>query len=152
MFTTAKRAIGAYTKVGIETGVETADPHKLVLMLYDGALYALIDAKRHMALRDVAAKGKAISKAIAILEDGLLASLDVKAGGTLGEHLAALYDYMCRRLLMANLHNRPELLDEVSALLGELRGAWAQIRPLVDVPQSQNQTAAVSPATSYRKA
>ena len=94
MFAAAQRALGAYTKVGVETTVETADPHKLVLMLYEGALCALIDAKRYMAQRNVAAKGKAITKAIAILEDGLLASLDVKAGGKLGEHLAALYEYM----------------------------------------------------------
>ncbi len=151
MFTTAQRAIGAYAKVGVETTVEAADPHKLVLMLYEGALCALIDAKRHMANKDVAAKGKAISKVIAILEDGLIASLDVRAGGKLGEHLAALYDYMCRQLLMANLHNRPELLDEVSALLGELRGAWEQIRPQVVAPTSQAGTTAPATAT-YRKA
>jgi flagellar protein FliS len=151
MFTAAQRGIGAYTKVGIQTDVETADPHKLVLMLYEGAMCALIDARRYMAQRDIAAKGRAISKAIAIIEDGLLASLDVKAGGKLGEHLAALYDYMCRRLLMANLHNRPELLDEVGALLGELRGAWEQIRSQVVAPQIQNGTA-VPAAAAYRKA
>ena len=151
MFAAAQRALGAYTKVGVETTVETADPHKLVLMLYEGALCALIDAKRYMAQPDVAAKGKAITKAIAIIEDGLLASLDVKAGGKLGEHLAALYEYMCRQLLMANLHNRPELLDEVGALLGELRGAWEQIRPQVVAPQPPSSPTA-PPAATYRKA
>jgi len=128
MFATARRGINAYSRVGLEAGVETADPHQLVLMLYDGALYALINAKRHMAQREIAAKGKAISKAIAIIEGGLLASLDIKAGGKLGERLAELYDYMCYRLLQANLHNRPELLDEVSVLLTGLRDVWAQIR------------------------
>jgi flagellar secretion chaperone FliS len=129
MFGTAQRAINAYTNVGIETGVEAADPHKLILMLYEGALLALSDAKRCMAQRDIAAKGKALSKAIMIIEHGLKASLDVKAGGELGERLAALYDYMGERLLQANLHNRIELIDEVSRLLTELRGAWEQIRP-----------------------
>jgi flagellar secretion chaperone FliS len=130
MFGTAQRAINAYTNVGIETGVEAADPHKLILMLYEGALLALTEAKRHMVERDIAAKGKALSKAIMIIEHGLKASLDVKAGGELGERLAALYDYMAERLLQANLHNRPELIDEVSRLLSELRGAWEQIRPI----------------------
>jgi flagellar protein FliS len=59
----------------------------------------------------------------------LRASLDVKAGGELGQRLDALYAYMCDRLLRANLHNRPEIVDEVSRLLGELREAWAQIKP-----------------------
>jgi len=129
MFGTAQRAINAYNNVGLETGVEAADPHKLVLMLYEGALLALVEARQHMARREIAAKGEALSKAIAIIDNGLKASLDIKAGGELGERLAALYDYMSSRLLQANLHNRPELIDEVSRLLTELRGAWEQIRP-----------------------
>jgi len=134
MFGTAQRAINAYANVGLETGVEAADPHKLVLMLYEGALLALAEAKRHMASREIAAKGQALSKAVMIIDSGLKASLDINAGGELGERLAALYDYMSERLLQANLHNRPELIDEVSRLLTELRGAWEQIRPAVGEP------------------
>ena len=129
MLATAQRAIKSYNDVGIETGVHAADPHKLVLMLFDGALLALADGKRHMQQRHIAAKGQSLSKAIMIIESGLKASLDVKAGGELGERLAALYDYLCDRILRANLHNRPELIDEVSWLLSELRGAWEQISP-----------------------
>ena len=129
MFATAHRALNAYASVGIETGVESADPHKLVLMLYDGALLALADARLHMTNRETAAKGKSISKAIMIIDNGLKASLDLKAGGELGARLSALYEYMCDRLLRANLHNRPDIIDEVSRLLNELRSAWAQIQP-----------------------
>jgi len=129
MFATTQRGISAYASVGVETGVDAADPHKLVLMLYEGALLALANAKRHMAKREVAAKGMALSRAIMIIDGGLRASLDVKAGGELGERLDALYEYMSNRLLLANLHNRPELVDEVSKLLSELRGAWEQISP-----------------------
>ena len=129
MFATAYRALDAYASVAIETGVAAADPHKLVLMLYDGALTALADGRLHMTRGDTAAKGRALSKAIMIIESGLRASLDIKAGGELAERLAALYDYMCDRLLRANLHNRVEIIDEVTRLLGELRGAWEQIRP-----------------------
>ena len=130
MFATANRAIKSYNEIGIETGVRAADPHKLILMLFEGVLLALADAKRQMLQRETAAKGQSLSKAIMIIESGLKASLDVKAGGELGERLAALYDYMCDRLLRANLHNRPELVDEVSRLLSELRGAWEQISPV----------------------
>lgn len=129
MFATMNNPISAYRRVGAETGVVAADPHKLVLMLYEGAQLALADAKLYMGRRETAAKGLAVSKAITIIESGLKASLDVKAGGELGERLAALYDYMCDCLLRANLHNRPEIIDEVSRLLGQLREAWEQIRP-----------------------
>jgi len=129
MFATAQRALKAYANVGIETGVDGADPHTLVLMLYDGALLALGDARYHMTQKNIAAKGQSISKAIMIIESGLKISLDVKAGGELGARLAALYDYMCDRLLRANLHNRIEIIEEIAHLLGELRGAWAQIKP-----------------------
>ena len=129
MFATAHRGTNAYANVGLETGVEAADPHKLVLMLYDGALFALADARIHMQNNAIAAKGQALSKAIMIIDSGLKASLDIKAGGALGERLGALYDYMSDRLLYANLHNRVDIVDEVNKLLAELRDAWAQIKP-----------------------
>ena len=129
MFATVNRGINAYAKVGLETGVEAADPHKLVLMLYDGALLALNDARVHMINNQTAAKGQSLSKAILIIDSGLKASLDLKAGGEIGARLGALYEYMCDRLLRANLHNRVEIIDEISKLLGELRDTWAQIKP-----------------------
>lgn len=131
MFATMHNPKAAYDRVGIETGVETADPHKLILMLFEGALLAVASASLHMKRNenaaDVARKGEAISKAINIITNGLKASLDQEAGGELSARLAALYDYMGARLLQANLHNQPAILDEVSHLLAELKDAWAQI-------------------------
>ncbi len=96
-------------------------------MLYAGALEAISLAKVHMARHEVAAKGAAISKAIAIIHEGLSASLDEKAGGDLAQNLKALYEYMGNRLLAANLNNDQAALDEVSRLLNELKGAWDEI-------------------------
>ncbi len=152
MFASAQRAINAYSNVGIETGVQAADPHKLILMLYEGAMLALVDAKFQMARGEIAAKGKSLSKAIAIIENGLKASLDVKAGGELGEHLAALYDYMCNQLLVANLRNRPEIIEEISRLLGELRGAWEQIRPASAAAPQASAPGVTRLAATYGKA
>lgn len=129
MFATARNPISAYQRVCVETDVLTADSHKLVLMLYEGALLALADAQLHMQRGETAEKGLALSKALMIIDGGLKASLDVKAGGALGEHLASLYDYMCDRLLHANLHNRTDIIDEIRKLLLDLRGAWQQISP-----------------------
>jgi flagellar protein FliS len=116
-----------YAQVGIETGVSAANPHKLVLMLFDGAVMALASAKRHMEAKDIPAKGLDISKAIDIISNGLCASLDLQVGGELAERLYSLYEYMTARLLHANLHNDLAAIEEVSHLLGELRAAWEEI-------------------------
>lgn len=81
MYSNASRAINTYTKVGVETGVAAADPHRLILMLFDGALVAITQANAAIVRKDIPAKGAAILKAIAIVDGGLKASLDVKAGG-----------------------------------------------------------------------
>jgi flagellar protein FliS len=131
MFAAMHNPRAAYGKAGVEMSVEIADPHKLVLMLFEGAILAVASASLHMRRHDgsgdVARKGEAISKAINIISNGLKASLDEDAGGELAGKLGALYDYMCTRLLHANLHNQPAALDEVSHLLAELKGAWEQI-------------------------
>ena len=120
-------ALNAYAKVGVEMGVETASPHQLILMLYDGAISALVTARAHMQRKEIALKGQFLSKAIAIIDEGLKLSLDEKAGGELAQNLKALYDYMCSRLLMANLNNDIAAIDEVGRLLVDLKGAWASI-------------------------
>lgn len=127
MYPAARKAVDAYAQVGVETGVAAADPHKLILMLFDGALAAIAKARFAMSRSEIVAKGAAISKAIEIVDGGLKASLDVGAGGELAERLSQLYDYMLHRLLQANLRNDIPALDEVTRLLSELRGAWAQI-------------------------
>lgn len=127
-------AINAYTNVGIDTSVASADPHKLILLLYQGALLAISSAKNQMLRKDIAAKGKSISHAILIIDDGLKGSLDKNVGGELAQNLSALYDYMNQRLLLANLKNDVAALDEVSHLLLELKGAWEEIRPVAAQP------------------
>jgi flagellar protein FliS len=127
MFGSMKSGANAYAKVGVETGVLAASPHKLIVMLFEGALLALNTALRQMEAGDIAGKGMSISKAIAIIENGLRASLDRKTGGEIAANLDALYEYMCNRLVLANRENRAEMLEEVARLLGELKGAWDAI-------------------------
>ncbi len=122
----ASRAAQAYSQIGVETGVAAASPHRLIVMLYDGALDAIAQARGHLAAGRIADKGRALTRAIAIVDEGLRACLD-PAGGEIAAHLAELYAYMCRRLLLAGANNDAAALDEVTALLAELRGAWASI-------------------------
>ncbi|HUW50197.1 MAG TPA: flagellar export chaperone FliS [Sulfuricella sp.] len=127
MNATTRNAVSAYSQVGIETGIAGASPHKLIAMLFEGAILSVAAGKVHMQRNEIAAKGKAISQAIAIIDEGLKVSLDEKVGGELAQNLKALYEYMCQRLLVANLKNETVPLDEVSRLLSELKGAWDTI-------------------------
>lgn len=129
MFGMMRSPAETYAKVGVDVAVETSDPHRLVMMLFDAAVAAVSMARIHITANEIPQKGAAISKAIDLITNGLAASLDVEAGGELAERLAALYDYMAQRLLFANLKNSMAALDEVSELLGSLRDAWAQIAP-----------------------
>jgi len=129
-------AINAYAKAGLDSSVASADPHKLILLLYQGALLAISAAKKQMQSKEIAAKGKSISHAIMIIDEGLKASLDKNAGGELAQNLSALYEYMNHRLLVANLKNDVAALDEVSKLLSELKGAWEEIRPTLSAQQN----------------
>jgi len=123
------RGAGAYARVGVESGVMSASPHQLIVMLFDGAQAAIRTARLHMQAGNVAEKGKAISKAIDIVNQGLLAALDHERGGELAGRLEQLYDYVARLLLRANLHNDERSLDEASALLEQIGSAWRQIKP-----------------------
>lgn len=127
MFGTNSRGVNAYAKVGLETGVSAASPHKLIVMLYDGALAAIATAGVQMAAGNIQEKGKAISKAIQIIDNGLRASLDKGVGGEIAANLDALYEYMSGRLLHANIQNDQAALEEVRGLLADLRDTWNQI-------------------------
>jgi flagellar protein FliS len=136
----------AYANVGLETGIASASPHKLIVMLYDGALVALLSAKTNIATGNIAAKGTAISKAITIIDNGLRASLDKEAGGEIAANLDSLYDYMSRRLLHANLKNDVPAIEEVHRLLSDLREAW------VSIDQKAGQPAAAAIPAAMLKA
>ncbi len=141
MFSAMNNAIAAYRRVGVEKGIESADPHKLILMLFEGAQEALAKARIHMQHNEIAEKGQMISKAIMIIDHGLKASLDMNAGGDLAIKLQALYDYMTHRLLVANIQNNIEIVNEVNKLLSELHGAWKEIRQSNETPIAKNAAA-----------
>lgn len=127
MFYSMPNPVQTYMDIGIETEVKSADPHKLIMLLFDGALLALSKAKAHMIAKNIAEKAAAISHALNIINQGLNASLNPETNTELVERLQALYNHMAVRLVQANLNNQPELIDEVVSLLEELRSAWAEI-------------------------
>ena len=134
----------AYAKIGTESGAMSASSHQLITMLFEGAKTAIARARLHMANKEIAAKGNAISKAINIVDNGLKASLDAEAGGKAGAelvaNLSALYDYISQRLMFANLRNDPALLDEADRLLESIGSAWREIDPQKShaIPEASN--------------
>src|SRR5690242_5261068 len=111
MTASVQRALSSYSTLEVETGVESASPQRLIIMLYDGALKCVVAAKAAMARNDIAGKGAALSKAISIIDEGLRAALNVQDGGEIAQNLMALYEYISTRLLHANLKNDPKPLD-----------------------------------------
>jgi len=147
----ATAAINAYNTISTESSVNGADPHKLISMLYQGALLAIANAKSGILRKETAAKGKSISRAIAIIGEGLNASLNKSAGGELAQNLSSLYDYMVFHLVDANLKNDITVLDEVTRLLTGLSEAWDSIRP--NSAQSEPQSkASVDAQRAYERA
>lgn len=111
----------------IEHEVLTAEPVRLVQLLYQGAAEAIASARQKLARGDIKGRSAAVTKAIEILAE-LSASLDHQHGGEVSARLAALYDYVQRRLLEGNLQQRDQPFAEAERILETLSDAWLQIQ------------------------
>ncbi len=125
--------LAAYQSISAHGGVAGADPHRLVLMLMDGALERLSIARgciERCGRGDVGRKAELLSQCISMIGE-LRGSLNLQQGGELARNLSDLYEYMTRQLLRANVDNNVGCINEVQALLGEIRSAWIAIGPEV---------------------
>jgi flagellar protein FliS len=120
--------LAAYQTVAAHGGVAAADPHRLILMLLDGALERIAGARGAMQNGASDTKNRLIHRAVAIVSE-LRGALNMDQGGDIAANMGDLYDYSGKQLLRANVENRPELLDEVAHVLREIRSAWIQIAP-----------------------
>lgn len=118
--------LAAYRTVATHGGVAAADPHRLTLMLMDGALERISAAKGNLAHGRTAEKCALIQRAMDIVHE-LRSCLNLEAGGAIAANLASLYDYMVQQLAKANAEGRTEILDEVLRLLTEIRSAWVML-------------------------
>ncbi|CAH5655754.1 MULTISPECIES: flagellar export chaperone FliS [Enterobacterales] len=117
----------AYAKIEVESAVMSASQQQLVIMLFDGALSALVRARLFLQDGNIPAKGLALSKAINIIENGLKVGLVDNNGDELTQNLIALYAYMVRRLLHANVNNDASAIEEVETLLRNIADGWKEV-------------------------
>ena len=127
-----------YSKVGLETDVGAASPHRLVSMLFDGLFDAMNQAKAAIQNGNNEVKNRALSRSVRILDEGLKSCLNMEAGG-LATDLNDLYAYTCMRLTRANLHSDIEAIEECQRLITPVREAWAAIAPAAAQQQPQQQ-------------
>ena len=119
-------ALRQYKNVDLKATVATASPHKLIQMLFEGALDALAQSKGAIERSDLELRTKQLNKASSIvfcLKD----SLDTEKGGEIAENLNALYDYILRALMEANRNNDAEKVQEAMNLLVEVKIGWDQM-------------------------
>lgn len=116
-----------YARLGVESAVMSASQNQLVVMLFDGALSALIRARLFMQDGNIEGKGMSLSKAINIIEGGLKQGLVGHEGDELADNLHSLYDYMVRRLVTANVHSDVVAVEEVEGLLRNIADAWKEV-------------------------
>jgi flagellar secretion chaperone FliS len=126
----ARKSLAAYQSVSAHGGVADADPHRLVQMLMDAAMERMVTARACIERGETARKAKLLHSCVTLIAE-LRGSLNMKDGGSLAQNLSALYDYMARQILMANVQDDVSKITEVMSLLTEIRGAWIAIGPEV---------------------
>ncbi|WP_203363255.1 flagellar export chaperone FliS [Bacillus sp. REN10] len=104
--------------------VTTASPGELTLMLYNGCLKFIHQAKKAIAEKNIEAKNTNIQKAQAIIQE-LMVTLNMEVA--MSQNLLSLYDYLNRRLMEANVKNDPAILEEVEGFVTEFRDTWKEV-------------------------
>jgi len=120
----ARRSAEHYRRIDVSGRLTDAGPHKRVSLLLEAACSYIRRAQVCLDTgNDPAAKGRAINQACTLIAH-LSSALDFTAGGEIAHNLAALYDYLLRRLTWANANNDPSALEEALTLLSQIESAW----------------------------
>lgn len=119
-------AAASYHQVKTHSALEDASPHKLIDMLFDGAIERIAQARGAMVHGNIELKGRKINSAINIV-NGLRENLNHDDGVELSENLEGLYEYITRILSEAHGKNSIVLLDEANTLITDIASAWKQI-------------------------
>ncbi|MBT3437113.1 MAG: flagellar export chaperone FliS [Oceanospirillaceae bacterium] len=122
----ALAALAQYGQVKNDAQTMYASPHQLVLMLFDGAVEAMSMTMGAIQHKNIELRGKQSTRAISII-NGLRDCLDMETGGELADNLYSLYQYMAQELFRAAFKNDVETIENVQAMLKDIRGSWEKI-------------------------
>jgi flagellar secretion chaperone FliS len=123
-------SLAAYHSVSVHGGVANADPHRLVQMLLDATAERMMTARGCIERGETSRKAKLLHSCVTLIAE-LRGSLNMAEGGPLARNLSSLYEYMARRLMLANVQNDVGPVNEVLSLMNEIRSAWIAIGPEV---------------------
>lgn len=107
-----------------QNSVTTASPGELTLMLYNGCLKFLNKAKLAIQDKNIQDKNTNLIKAQAIISE-LMATLNMDI--EVSKNMFALYEYMNRRLVEANIQNDVSIIEEVEGFVTEFRDTWKEV-------------------------
>ena len=128
------RAARAYQNVDRHTAVISGNTVDLVILLYEKLLQRFREARKAIEINDIPARGEATSKAIELIEKGLIGCLDMRQGGAVAEQLRYQYSLWLNQVLRCNLNADVELLDKVEAQVKDILSAWQEIKKQPPVP------------------
>ena len=129
-----RKSVQAYSDVGLETEVLSASPERLITLLFDGALSAIAKARLHLQSGNIPERGKALSKAIDIVDSGLKAAVNREEGDEVAAALVATYELTIFHLMQANLNADEQSLTQAENILREVGSAW---REACDTPKER---------------
>ncbi len=110
----------------LESDVNHADPARIIVLLYEGAIFRIGQAVQEMAKQNTLASGIALYRALAIIAE-LRNSLNLEEGGEIARNLDRLYLYMHEELVRGHLARQSEPLERVRTLLTDLNSSWRQV-------------------------
>jgi len=118
--------IRTYQNIDVESGINAADPHIIISMLFDGIFQSVSVAKGAIERKDLAVKSTQLNKAMSILRS-LQDSLDSDAEPKISANFYALYAHCIDRLTEVSVSQDCSILDDVVNLLKPLADAWKNI-------------------------
>ena len=122
------RAARAYQNVNQQTSVIAADNLQLVVLLYEKLLDRLREARTAQLTNDIAARGRATSLAIELVEKGLVGSLDSDRGGEIAAQLKEQYSLWMIMIVRFNQHGKLDQIDALEEQVKTVLSAWREIK------------------------
>lgn len=117
----------AYRQVDVSSQVLSASPHRLIELLYTELRSCLSGAEAAIVQGDTPAKLRLIGKAMRLIDEGLMAGLDMRHGGEIAANLNRIYAFCLLRLAEANVHNDRAIVHTVREILEPVMSGWSEI-------------------------